>query len=277
MPASRRWSHGASRLGARRPAHADHQAASSAGRLTPTDDALDDRRRHWGIPDAAAGFLAGFVGSGLAGGLWGAFTGTSGRTLGTLLAGLVGLWVGNITVALLVSRWKGSGSLVSDFGLRLRAGVDLVVGVLAGLASTFLLLRLVYAVLVAAGVFDQASIDRLDEPATDLVALASGANVIALFVFVGLLAPIVEELFFRGLLQQALVRRAGPVVGVAASAVLFAAAHLQPLDTYLRQFPGLAAFGAVLGVLAHRTGRLGPGIVAHVVFNGVTLVSLLTR
>jgi membrane protease YdiL (CAAX protease family) len=36
----------------------------------------------------------------------------------------------------------------------------------------------------------------------------------------------------------------------------------------------LASFGAVLSWLAQRTGRLGPGLVAHATFNAITLLAL---
>jgi hypothetical protein len=39
------------------------------------------------------------------------------------------------------------------------------------------------------------------------------------------------------------------------------------------QLPGLALFGALLAFLFFRTGRLGMGIVAHLSFNGLALVS----
>ena len=52
-----------------------------------------------------------------------------------------------------------------------------------------------------------------------------------------------------------------------------AAMHLEAL-----QFLGLFVFGLVAGVLAHRTGRLGPSVAAHVGFNVTTVVTLwLTR
>ena len=56
------------------------------------------------------------------------------------------------------------------------------------------------------------------------------------------------------------------------TAVLFGASHGQ-----LLQFPALAAFGVVLGVIAHRTGRLGMNIWAHVGFNATTVVILLSQ
>jgi len=53
------------------------------------------------------------------------------------------------------------------------------------------------------------------------------------------------------------------------TAVVFAAMHFQPL-----QFLGLAAFGLVAGLLAQRTGRLGPAILAHIAFNAVAVAQL---
>ena len=76
-------------------------------------------------------------------------------------------------------------------------------------------------------------------------------------------------MFFRGLLQRSLARRFGPVVAIAGSAVLFGLAHFE-----LLQLPALILFGVVLAVLAHWTGRLGPGIVAHATFNAVTVLTL---
>ena len=51
------------------------------------------------------------------------------------------------------------------------------------------------------------------------------------------------------------------------SALVFAVAHQE-----LLQLPGLFAFGVVLGVMAVRFGRIGPGIAAHMAFNAVTII-----
>jgi membrane protease YdiL (CAAX protease family) len=85
-------------------------------------------------------------------------------------------------------------------------------------------------------------------------------------------APLVEELFFRGLLFRALLGRAPvPVpVAVVVSALLFALAHFEAV-----QFAGLAVFGVVLALLAWRTGRLMPGIGAHAAFNLAAVVSVV--
>lgn len=80
-----------------------------------------------------------------------------------------------------------------------------------------------------------------------------------------LLAPLAEELFFRGLLQTAVARWSGsPWIGVAATAVVFGAMHAQFFDTV----PALVVFGGILGYAYARTGSLTLVILIHAVFNG---------
>ena len=47
-----------------------------------------------------------------------------------------------------------------------------------------------------------------------------------------------------------------------------------PVDAVVLVMVSLTVFGAILATLAIRTGRLGPGIVAHAVFNLFTLLYL---
>ena len=66
---------------------------------------------------------------------------------------------------------------------------------------------------------------------------------------------------------------AGPVLGVALAAVadgvIFGLAHFELLELL-----GLAAFGAVLALMAYRFRRLGPGIFAHAMFNLLAILSV---
>ena len=86
------------------------------------------------------------------------------------------------------------------------------------------------------------------------------------------MAPLAEEVFFRGMLQRTLARSWPAWAAMLATALLFAASHFQGV-----QFPALAAFGLVLSVLAHRTGRLGLCTWAHVGFNATTVALLLAE
>ena len=86
-----------------------------------------------------------------------------------------------------------------------------------------------------------------------------------------LVTPPLEESFFRGFLLPVLAQAVPPAAAVAASATLFAAAHLaSPLAT-----AQLFAVGAVLGAttLAAR-GNLAAPIIAHAGYNAISLAAL---
>ena len=71
--------------------------------------------------------------------------------------------------------------------------------------------------------------------------------------------------------QRALLKRGlPPAAAIAVNATVFGLSHGQ-----LLQLPALMLFGVAAGILAHRAGRLGPAIAAHVAFNMVTVTSLL--
>ena len=83
-------------------------------------------------------------------------------------------------------------------------------------------------------------------------------------------APLVEELFFRGLLMRSLQTRMPTAPAILVSSILFALAHFE-----LAELAGLALFGVVLGVLAWWTGRLGPSISAHMAFNAAAVAAVV--
>lgn len=99
-------------------------------------------------------------------------------------------------------------------------------------------------------------------------ASASPIAAVALVLGVAVGAPIVEELFYRGIVQGALVERFG-WVGVFMASIIFGAVHLSVIEF----FP-LTVVGLGFGLLAYGTGRLLPAIIAHMTFNAYTLVFL---
>jgi membrane protease YdiL (CAAX protease family) len=228
-------------------------------------------RQRWGLLEPLGGFVAGVFGAAMGAGAAAAITGASltDVTLATTAGGLAGMWSVYLLTWYLLSKRRGTGRPVLDIGLRVEGWKDVGLGAAAGLFASFVLVNLVYVVLQAANVIDQGDLNRLDDPARQLSDIAKGPGFLVLAALVGIGAPVVEEVFFRGLLQPAAIRRFGPVAGVVFTALFFGAAHLEAL-----QFPALAVFGLVLGALAYRTKRLGPGIAAHIVFNALTLIAL---
>jgi CAAX protease family protein len=90
-------------------------------------------------------------------------------------------------------------------------------------------------------------------------------------VVIAVLAPIAEELTFRGV-GFALLIRFGSVVAVAVTAAAFAADH-----GLVEGFPALFLFGVAVGIVRARTGSLYPGILLHACFNGLALAEALAR
>lgn len=92
---------------------------------------------------------------------------------------------------------------------------------------------------------------------------------VAMFVLVAVvLAPLFEEILFRGFLFRGLANSFGWVWGAVISAAVFGAAHLQ-LDVFLP----LAALGFVLAWAYHHTGSLWTNITMHAVFNTVAVLA----
>lgn len=221
-------------------------------------------RARWGLGDAAVGYLVAFVASALSASMWEGATGHH-RGLGIIAAALGGLWLGLLGAPVVASGLKGTRSLARDFGLLIEWR-DVPIGLAVGFLCQVVLVPVLY---LPVRVLDPSVGERLKKPAQDLIAVAHGRRLLVLAVLIVVGAPFVEELFFRGLLQRSLLRRLGPLPAVVISSTLFGLAHYEPL-----QLLALVAFGAVLGAMAHRTGRLGPGIMAHVAFNAVTVIVL---
>lgn len=251
-----------------------------------------DGARHgnsFGLAEALLGLLFGFILATLAVSLYAAIEGHHGHAsqYGEDVVSLLALWTGLVGSAVIASRSRRptaasspqaargpTGNLARDFGLRLEPWPDVVVGILAGVGSQYLLVPVVEAPLLP---FVHNLYTRLGHPAQSLTGDAYGPGLVVLAVLVCVGSPVVEELFFRGLLLRALLGRTGglgprlgPTVSILVTALVFALAHFEAL-----QFLGLFAFGIVLGVLAWRTGRLGPSIVAHMAFNTVTIIALV--
>lgn len=87
-----------------------------------------------------------------------------------------------------------------------------------------------------------------------------------------LLAPIVEELLFRGLLLPSLAKwLKSPAMGLAVSSILFGLIHYNVAKTV----PALIVFGVVLGATYLKTRSLVAAILVHALFNAKTILWLL--
>jgi membrane protease YdiL (CAAX protease family) len=91
--------------------------------------------------------------------------------------------------------------------------------------------------------------------------------VLGAFAFV-IVAPVAEELFFRGGLFAAYRVRLGPIAMPLVSGLVFGALHLEP-----RALPVLALLGVLLGAIYERTGSIYPGMLLHATNNGLAFAA----
>lgn len=185
--------------------------------------------------------------------------------ISVLVLAQVPLWAGLVGVPWLISRRRGTSSLVRDLDLRMH-WTDIPVGLGAGVATQL-------AVLVLVPLYELFGVDpddvgesaeRLGEKADDPVAVV----LLVLMAVVG--AAIAEEICYRGLWLKALGRYGTPVA-IGVSALVFAIVHFDPLT-----IPPLFVFGVIAALLVTRSGRLGPAIWAHVGFNALAVATLVS-
>jgi len=84
-----------------------------------------------------------------------------------------------------------------------------------------------------------------------------------------IMAPVIEEMIFRGVIMHGLMRNNSKFTAVFISALLFALFHLNPW-----QFPATFVLGLVLGILMLRTRNIYLCILGHAINNGLVLISI---
>ena len=188
-------------------------------------------------------------------------------SFGVLVVALLGAWASYLVGMWIASQRAGSGQVIADYGITFR-WIDLA-GLAIGAGAQLVVIRVVYLPLEALWP-DTFTQDRLTENAQDLVDRAGGASTLLLVAVVVIGAPLIEELFYRGLLQRSLAARFNEGAVLVAVATIFAAVHFRPIE-----FPGLFVFGLILGWAALRTDRLGMAITIHVGFNLTAMLLVL--
>lgn len=96
------------------------------------------------------------------------------------------------------------------------------------------------------------------------------APFVAFFLVVTFVAPVVEELTYRGL-GFTLIAPFGAWVAIVSTGFLFGAAH-----GLVEGLPVLAFFGIAVGWLRARTASVYPGMLLHGTFNGIALILSVT-
>jgi len=87
------------------------------------------------------------------------------------------------------------------------------------------------------------------------------------------LAPAVEEIFFRGFMQPALIKALGLTGGVLSTAIIFGLSHAQ-YHNYSIALVAVTIIGLILGITREKTQSVVPGIIAHLMNNLYAALSL---
>ena len=189
-----------------------------------------------------------------------------------LLASSIGTWTGFLGSAYLISRTRGTNSMVNDYSIRMEP-IDILIGIFSGVVLQYVILPLAYLPLEPLIPHLQ---QKLSGPANQITGAGHGASVLLVGLILVVGAPFAEEVFFRGLLLQSIafqLRSHKQILRIGLTVLLsslgFGIAHAEPL-----QLLGLFLVGIVLAILRIVFDRLGPTLVTHATFNFVTFIAL---
>lgn len=90
-------------------------------------------------------------------------------------------------------------------------------------------------------------------------------------ISIAVLAPILEEVLFRGAIQGYLMRKYNPTVGIVVASLIFGLIHMNPIQVFYAFFLGL-----IFGWIYYRTRSLMPVVIGHVLNNSLAAISMIT-
>jgi len=102
--------------------------------------------------------------------------------------------------------------------------------------------------------------------------LFSTTNTIFLVVYsfrMALVGPVVEEIFWRGFIQDRLEKVVGPWIALLTQAIAFAVLHFRPIGGFF----GVFVIGLVLGIWRCKRKTLLPVIFAHIIINSIWCIN----
>lgn len=145
--------------------------------------------------------------------------------------------------------WFGLGGRSRAYWIRLGLGL----AVIAGIASTL-------------GPKDPTPLEEL---------VRNTKNLVPFIVFGIAIAPLIEELIFRGFLFRVFDDIGGRWLAIPASAVPFALLHLMQLGSNWVGFAVILSIGSLLSVIRGLTGSIVPSLTVHVTYNSVLFISFI--
>ncbi len=228
---------------------------------------LAKRRKSWTITDFVLVWLGGFVGTGV----FFAVALLLENDDWLIVLGLAGQYIGNLGVLWLLARLKDDADL--GFKVEPRDVFYIGLGLLLQLMLALLLLPLA-ELLFPNGEPPQQVAEIIESAESSMILKLS------LVLAAVVLAPVTEEIIFRGVLLKALHNRSTGFIMVVTAAV-FSAVHVLGLDTErlwasaALVLPPIFLLGLLLAWVTLRSGRLGPAIFLHSGWNLLAALVLL--
>jgi len=163
------------------------------------------------------------------------------------------------------SGWLGTGHRRHDAGLIVRVA-DVWWGPITWL-SCFVAQAVIGQLVLSSGIPFESNVDDLTGGGSDT------QFVVTIIVLTVVIAPIAEEIVFRGLLMRGLLRVMPVGPAIALQAVLFGLAHVDPARGVgnIGLVVLLSSVGAVLGGAAYMHRRLAPAMIAHAMLNAIAV------
>jgi membrane protease YdiL (CAAX protease family)/uncharacterized RDD family membrane protein YckC len=172
----------------------------------------------------------------------------------------------SLSVLAAVARLKGTGSWRHDFGwqLRLRDAPYALVGPLLLIVIGLVLAPILYGL----------GLEPEQQVTEEISRAVSAPQALAAVLAVAVLAPIEEELLFRGLLLRSLLRKHPAGRAMVLDGVWFAVVHLLDPGVW-PVLPGLAFLGWFLARLTVRSGSVSKAVFVHGGYNLVVVTANL--
>jgi membrane protease YdiL (CAAX protease family) len=114
--------------------------------------------------------------------------------------------------------------------------------------------------------------DSADTPFEKMLQDPASRIVVGLFSVT--VAPIAEELFFRGFLQPVFVATMGVFPGILVTSIMFGGLHLMQYGYIWQIGVLLTLVGFLLGTIRHLTGSTRASTIVHIAFNSVPFLAL---
>ena len=103
----------------------------------------------------------------------------------------------------------------------------------------------------------------------------SPVNLVLIAILAVTIAPLFEELFFRGFLQPLFSHTFGVAAGIFITAVIFGSLHAPEYSWAWQYAVAVALVGIVLGWIRARSGSIIPSTLMHASYNSVFVIALL--